>query len=181
MLGFSQRTLFGVHKTNFMLLFVAGWWCYDYYSMLLASPAIQIYLSNLSLNPCFLDGEHMRQRQAIIAASCAEIRTLQANFTVASITIEDTLREVEHFTQTCRCNYPDAALAGTIFHCASCGGREVLQDGLQSPQPPQLLRENVSWPNFSVKVAGINSLTLAAFCAAWLGRAAFFQQAPLSL
>ena len=92
-----------VPDTNFMLLFVAGWWCYDYYSMLLATPAIQIYLSNLSLNPCFLDGEHMRQRQEILAASCVEMRTLQANFTLASITIEDTLREVEHFTHMVVC------------------------------------------------------------------------------
>ena len=118
-----------------MLLFVAGWWCYDYYYMLLATPAIQIYLSNLSLNPCFLDGEHMRQRQEMLAASCAELRMLQANFTVASITIEDTLHEVGHFTHTCQCNYPEAALAETPFSCRQCA---------LDAQPPSLLQENVS-------------------------------------
>ena len=141
-----------------MLLFVAGWWCVDYYYMLLASPAIQIYLSNMALNPCFLDGEHMRQRQEILAASCAELRSLQANFTLASITIEDTLHEVQHFTRTCRCDYPEAALAETLFSCSQCdlqpdtpgGASQCCADGAQ---PPALLQKNVSRPLFAMNLA----------------------------
>jgi hypothetical protein len=146
-----QRTLFGVHKTNFMLLFVAGWWCYDYYYMLLDTPAIQIYLSNLSLNPCYLDGEHMRQRQEMLATSCAELRTMLANFTVASITIEDTLNEVDHFAHNCRCDYPNVALADTPFSCTRCGApgseRAPVQSNpccVEGAQPPTLLQDNVS-------------------------------------
>jgi len=46
-----KRTVFGFGKTPFMMAFVMSWWCYDYYAVLLDTPAIQVYLSNLSLNP----------------------------------------------------------------------------------------------------------------------------------
>ena len=127
--------------------------CYDYYYVLLDTPAIQVYLSNLSLNPCFLDssahvilttrwisahiweiayvirwahaaetrgsGEKLRwsageekgwilyrkreivhhkrgifyQKRGILYSKGVISQSVQADFTVASITIEDTLIE----------------------------------------------------------------------------------------
>ena len=109
-----------------------------------ALPAVQLYLQNIGLDPCFLDSEHLRQRQEALANACIELKSIQGNFTIASITIEDTLSEVYHFSHSCNCDYPGVALPATQADFRTSGSAtppEALRESLFTDQHPGLRRE----------------------------------------
>ena len=74
---------------------------------------------------------------------------MQADFTVASITIEDTLIEVNHFTHDCHCPYPAVALPGTTvdFRVQRMGAGGLLPN----TEPPEVLAANL----FNVRAPGL--------------------------
>ena len=73
---------------------------------------------------------------------------MQADFTVASITIEDTLIEVNHFTHDCHCPYPAVALPGTTVDFTVQMGAGGL---LPNTEPPEVLAANL----FNVRAPGL--------------------------
>eukprot|EP00558_Chaetoceros_sp_UNC1202_P011320 CAMPEP_0197233766 /NCGR_PEP_ID=MMETSP1429-20130617/1743_1 /TAXON_ID=49237 /ORGANISM="Chaetoceros sp., Strain UNC1202" /LENGTH=671 /DNA_ID=CAMNT_0042692073 /DNA_START=94 /DNA_END=2109 /DNA_ORIENTATION=- len=69
----SKRLLCGVNKYTFMVTILIIYWGYEYFFKLLALPQVQIFFKNLVTDPCFLDGEFIKNRTAVVKNTCTEL------------------------------------------------------------------------------------------------------------
>ena len=102
----ARKLLFGVDKLRFMAIALIIYWGYGYLSRLLAVPEVEIYFKNLMTDPCFLDGNFIANRTAIVQNACTNLTNSENAWNVAKVQIDVLMNEVDNFFSGCNCRFP---------------------------------------------------------------------------
>ena len=103
-----KRFLFGVQKPYFICFVLCVWWGVEFLSQVYYSPDFHLFLNNLRLgNPCFVDVDYLMERQQILNEVCQKLMRLQPDFDASVMTVRDVLREVDFFSDSCNCPFPN--------------------------------------------------------------------------
>ena len=106
----AKQFLFGVDKYTFIATILIIWWGIQYIALLLLSPELKIYLKNLMADPCFLDGDFIRERSDIVHEVCSELIDMENEWGLAKIQIDQIKAEVNSFNSSCDCHFPNKNL-----------------------------------------------------------------------
>jgi len=76
----GKQLFCGIRKYTFISTLLILYWGYEYFFKLLALPEVQIFLKNLVTDPCFLDGDFIKDRTAIVRETCFDLITMENKF-----------------------------------------------------------------------------------------------------
>jgi hypothetical protein len=102
----AKQLFFGAGKLTFMTTVLALYYAYVYLIPFLASPEVSIYLKNLMTDPCFLDGEFIANRTAVVKDICTNLINMENRWAVATVQIKQLIIEVDLFMGNCGCPFP---------------------------------------------------------------------------
>jgi len=103
-----KRFLFGVQKPYFICFVLCVWWGFEFLSQVYYSPDFWLFLQNLRLgDPCFVDADYLMERQQVFNRVCQELTPLQAGFNASVLTVQDVIKEVKVFDESCDCPFPN--------------------------------------------------------------------------
>ena len=131
-----KRNVFGMRKETFVLGVLVVWFGVTYFKKFAVDPSIQLYLANLSANPCYADPAFLKQKQQAISDVCYELEKLKTERTIRQQEIEQKLFMADFMLDTCNCPIPNLNLTeymhmpqGGLFVSSS---REKLPDWVEA-------------------------------------------------
>eukprot|EP00984_Skeletonema_dohrnii_P032144 scaffold25645_cov78-Skeletonema_dohrnii-CCMP3373.AAC.3 len=110
-----KRNIFGMRKETFVLTVLVIWFGISYFKKFALDPSIQLYLANLSANPCYADPAFLKQKQQAISDVCSELGKMNAERTIRQQDIEQKLFMADFMLDTCGCRIPDRNLTNYMF------------------------------------------------------------------
>jgi len=110
-----KRNVFGMRKEVFVLTVLVIWFGISYFQKFALDPSIQLYLANLSANPCYADPEFLKQKQDAISDVCVELGKMDSERTIRQQDIEQKLFMADFMLDTCGCRIPDRNLTKYLF------------------------------------------------------------------
>lgn len=146
------RNVFGVSKRTFVLYVIVVTIFVDLVRELQDGVNLTLYFYNIASNPCFLDGDFLAARAAVIGNVCGQLRNYsqqvaEANSTVASLYIDIDVYGLAPLPEGCGCDYPgdraavdafvlnnQTGLQAFVGDLAFCSNATAQRDVLNPPQ-----------------------------------------------
>ena len=87
----TKQVFCGASRYIFMATVLIIYWTYEYFYKLLQLPQVQIFFKNIVTDPCFLDGDFIKNRTAIVKKTCTELIKMENNWGIIDVKVDAAL------------------------------------------------------------------------------------------
>ena len=87
----SKQLFCGVNRYIFIATVLIVYWSYEYFFKVLALPEVQIFFKNIVTDPCFLDGDFIKNRTSVVKDTCATLINMENSWGLIDMKIDATM------------------------------------------------------------------------------------------
>ena len=103
----AKELMFGAGKFTFIVSVIIGWYVYLYIGNILRSPEFNIYLKNVIVDPCFIDGDFIGARASFVHDVCEDLIHFENQLGFMKLQTEQVNSRIDQFTDKCKCPFPN--------------------------------------------------------------------------
>ena len=117
----ATQLIFGAGKYTFIAIVLIIWYGYHYLGNLIRSPEFNIYLKNIIVDPCFVDGKFIGERATFVRDVCSDLIEFENQMGLAKAQISQMNKQIGLFNnEDCACSH-SPQYAGTNFNSVLLG------------------------------------------------------------
>ena len=103
----AKGLVFGAGKFTFMVSVLIGWYVYLYVGNIIRSPEFKIYLKNVIVDPCFVDGDFIGARASFVHDVCEDLIDFENELGFMKLQTDQLNRRIDYFGDDCGCSFPN--------------------------------------------------------------------------
>mmetsp|Transcript_9128 Transcript_9128/g.10582 ORF Transcript_9128/g.10582 Transcript_9128/m.10582 type:complete len:693 (+) Transcript_9128:321-2399(+) len=99
----AKGLMFGAGKVTFIVIVLIGWNVYIHVSDIIRAPEFKIYLKNVFVDPCFVDGDFIGARASFVHDVCEDLINFENQLGFMKLQTDQLNRRIDQFYQNCNC------------------------------------------------------------------------------